>query len=103
MNTAENSAQEWICVRIAAEHKRLIERAASITGQSLSDFVKSELLLRAWTLIQEEAAIRLTAKGWEQLADFIESEDDAPNQALRRAMERNPDIQAAARASRGLP
>ena len=96
MSTVENAGQERISVRIAGEHKRLIERAASITGQSLSDFVKSELLTRARALIQEEAVIRLTAKGWEQLADFIESEDDAPNQALRGAAERNPDVRSVA-------
>ncbi len=94
MSTAENAGQERISVRIAADHKRLIERAASMTGQSLSDFVKSELLYRARSLIREEAVIRLTATGWEQLADYIEADDDAPNQALRRAAERNPDVQS---------
>ena len=98
MSTVENAGQERISVRIAADHKRLIERAASMTGQSLSDFVKSELLSRARTLIQEEAVIRLTATGWEQLADFIEAEDDAPNPALRRAAERSPNVQSVAAA-----
>ncbi len=96
MSTVDNPEQERISVRISAEHKRTIERAAGITGQTLSDFVKSELLNRARRLIQEDAVVRLTAKGWDQLANFIESEDDAPNQALRHAAERNPDVRPVA-------
>jgi len=53
-------------------------------------------LNRARRLSQEDAVIRLTSQDWDQLADFIESEDDDPNQALRRAAERNSDVGPAA-------
>lgn len=87
----EAQQKERLSIRLAQDHKRLIEQAARISGQSVSDFVKSEALRRARTLIQEEAVISLTAKGWDELVAFIESADDEPNEALRRAAERSLD------------
>lgn len=88
---AKAQEKERLSLRLAEDHKRLIEQAARISGQTVSDFVKSEVLRGARRLIQEEAVISLTAKGWDELVAFIENADDEPNEALRRAAERNVD------------
>lgn len=98
MSTLESVGSEKLNVWISAEDKRLIERAASIVGQSLDDFVKSAVLSSARDHIREDAVIRLTEQGWNQLADYLESPDDGPNEALLRAAERNSDVRPVAAA-----
>lgn len=61
-------------------------------GQSVSDYVKSEMITRSKELIEQETVIRLSAKGWNQLADLIEQTDDEPNEHLKRAAERHRDV-----------
>jgi uncharacterized protein (DUF1778 family) len=92
MRQAETDQKERLSIRLAGDHKELIEQAARISGQSISDFVKSVVLERSRTLIREASVISLTAKGWGELMTFIEDADDDPNEALRGAAERNSDV-----------
>lgn len=80
-----------LSIRLDPDHKAMIERAASMLGQSVSDYVKSEMITRSKELIEQESVIRLSAKGWSQLADLIER-DDKPNIYLKQAAERNRDV-----------
>ena len=87
-----SAATNRLSVRLDPDHKAMIERAASLLGQTVSDFVKAELIARSKELIEQEAVIRLSAMGWNQLADLIEQADDQPNSNLQRAAERNRDV-----------
>ena len=95
MTTAESAGQEPLTVWVNIAQREMLQRAATIAGQPLSDFLTSELLRFARQVIQEHTVIHLSAKGWEELGDLLEA-DDRPNEALRRAAERNPDVRSLA-------
>ncbi len=95
MSAADTAGQERLTVRISTDQRELLERAAIIAGQPLDEFVTSELLRSARQVIQEYAVIRISAKGWEELGDLLEA-DDRPNESLRGAAERNPDVRPVA-------
>jgi len=95
MSTSDTTVQEQVSVWISSEERQLIERAAQLAGQRVQDFVKSEVLRSARQFLRDDAVIRLTARGWEQLADLMET-DAQPSEALRHASERNPDVRPVA-------
>ncbi len=50
-------------LRIAAEDKAIIDRAAALTGSNTTDFVRSTTLAAAREAIRMHEVIRLTAEG----------------------------------------
>lgn len=73
--------------RLSPEHKDLIERAASVLGQTVSDFATTTLLSRARQAVEESTLTRLSRR---DNARFLEMLDDnsPPNAALRKAAKR---------------
>jgi uncharacterized protein (DUF1778 family) len=73
--------------RLTAEQKRLIERAATCQGRSVSDFVVQTLHDAAKAVIQEHEVLRLNRS---QSRAFVEALLNAPqpNKALRQAARR---------------
>jgi uncharacterized protein (DUF1778 family) len=95
MSVSETATQEQIRLGVSPADRQLIERAADLVGQPVEEFVRSEALRSARQLLRDHAVIRLTTRGWEQLAALIETEEQ-PNEALLRAAERNPDVRPVA-------
>jgi uncharacterized protein (DUF1778 family) len=98
MSVSETATQEQVSLGISPADRQLIERAADLVGQPVEEFVMSEALRSARQLLRDHAVIRLTTRGWEQLAALIETEEQ-PREALLRAAERNPDVRPVAVAS----
>jgi uncharacterized protein (DUF1778 family) len=97
MSVSETVTQEQVSLRISPADRQLIERAADLAGQPVEEFVRSEAIRSARQLLRDDVVIRLTSRGWEQLAALIETEE-APGEALLRAAERNPDVRPVAAA-----
>ncbi len=55
--TAQNARLD---VRLAADHKELIEQAASLRGQSVSAFAVSTLVSEAGRVVEESTALKLS-------------------------------------------
>ncbi len=97
MSVSVTTTPEQVSLQISPADRRLIERAADLAGQPVEEFVRSEALRSARQMLRDHAVIRLTTRGWEQLAALVETEE-LPNEALLRAAERNPDVRPVAAA-----
>jgi uncharacterized protein (DUF1778 family) len=97
MSASETVTQAPVSVWISPADRLLIERASELAGQPVEEFVKSEAIRSARQLLRDHAVIRLTTRGWEQLAALIETEE-SPSEALLGAAERNPDVRPVAAA-----
>jgi uncharacterized protein (DUF1778 family) len=78
---------ERLEVRVSAAQKELVQRAASLQGRTLSEFVASSLQQAAEQTIREHEVVSLTAQ--ESIA-FVEAllASPAPNEHLLRLAER---------------
>jgi len=75
---------ERIDLRVSAEHKRLIERAAAARGHSsVSGFAAVELIRTARAALEEEQGLVLSARDWERFTDILDRVE--PNEALAEA------------------
>ena len=73
--------------RLSREHKRMIEQAATVTGQSVSDFAIANLVRAARQTIDEATVTQLSMRDREVFLKLIES-DAAPGKALKDAAKR---------------
>jgi len=78
---------ERVQARISPDTKRLLERAASLRGVSLSDFVVSSAYDAATRTVKDHQVIALSARDSEAFALALLS-PPAPNDALKRARKR---------------
>lgn len=78
---------ERIDLRVKAEVKEFLARAASYTGESLSHFLVSAASERARTIVAERETLSLTLHDWKA---FLAGLDDAdrPRQKLETAAKR---------------
>lgn len=74
-------------VRVAAEQKEKIERAAYLSGLSLSEFVVSTSLAAASEVLQRQNQMTLSERDWQQFRAALEA-DDEPTEAAKKAAER---------------
>lgn len=75
---------ERLEARISREQKQLFQRAATLTGRSLTEFVVSSLQEAATRTIQEQELITLSRDDQQLFVRALLS-PPAPNQKLRRA------------------
>lgn len=81
MATALNSRLD---VRLDNKLKELIQEAAALTGQTLSDFVLSTLTDRAHRIVQQERLTVLSDRDRDIFLAMLDA-DAKPNAALRKA------------------
>lgn len=86
MTTEIASKKTRINFQVSSEHKLLLERAASVRGQSLSEFAISNLLPLAEKTLDQAERTQLSNRDRDLFLDMLESPDE-PNDALRRAAE----------------
>lgn len=91
VKTRRTARQERIEVRVTAEHKRLIEEAAEVSGRSLTAFVLDAACQRAEHVINERERLVLSNRERDRLLAALEN-PPAPNEALLRAARRNADL-----------
>lgn len=77
-----------VAVRLSAENKTVLERAAAAAGTSLSDFVVSSSLAAAQRTLEEAGRMRLSAADRDAFLAALDN-PPAPNEALRAAAARH--------------
>nr|WP_296747766.1 DUF1778 domain-containing protein [Thioalkalivibrio sp.] len=71
MTTATDTRQERINLRLKGSAKRALERAASLEGKTVSQFVLTSALAKAEKAIQEHTVMRLNAQDAEAFFDAL--------------------------------
>lgn len=87
MSALPNPQSARLDFRVSPEHKSLIERAAGVQGQTVSNFAISALLKAAEETIQQATHRTLSARDSRLFLAMLDS-DAPPNAALRRAAKR---------------
>jgi uncharacterized protein (DUF1778 family) len=78
---------ERIDLRVSAELKTLLSRAASYAGMSLSSFLVAIAADKAKQVVAEHEAMTLSVKDWEALLSALDTAD-RPRPALEKAARR---------------
>jgi uncharacterized protein (DUF1778 family) len=81
---ASSNASARLGFRLQSEQKSLIERAASIHGQTVTQFAISALLRAAHESIQDAGATELSPRDREVFLEMLDA-DGKPNAVLERA------------------
>jgi len=75
---------ERLDIRISPEHKRLIERAAAVTGHSsVSGFATVELVQAARAALEQNEALTLSTRDWNRFTEILDQSE--PNEVLSAA------------------
>ena len=85
---ATATRRERLEARISADQKALFERAASLTGRTLTDFVVSSVEAAAEEVVRQHEVIVLSPR---DSVRFVEAllDPPAPNEVLRAAARRH--------------
>ena len=85
---ATAAKSERVSLRIDADGKRTLERAASYAGASLSDFVITRALAAAQEVIQARETLVLSGRDWDAFLDALVNPPE-PTARLERALRRH--------------
>lgn len=80
-------AEARLNCRLSGEAKSLIEKAASLSNQTVTDFAVSTLLARAEEIVERHHNIRLSAEASARFLALLDN-PPAPNAALKKAWKR---------------
>ena len=75
-------------IRVAPEQKRLMEDAASLSGQSLSAFVTSNALEAARQVVSEQSNLVLSNRDRDLFLDLLDNPPE-PGERLKQAAQRH--------------
>ncbi|MBN1346410.1 MAG: DUF1778 domain-containing protein [Phycisphaerae bacterium] len=75
-------------VRLAEEHKKLIEQAAGFMGQTVSAFTVSTLIREAEEIVERFGMLRLSDRDRDAFLAALDSPPE-PNAKLRKAVKRH--------------
>ena len=89
---ATASRSERIDLRLPADQKRLIEQAASLSGQTVSSFILNLTIWHAREVVRENAVIELSDRDWDRFLAALNDAEAKPGPALRRAAKRHKEI-----------
>lgn len=87
MASSLNSQSARLDFRVKPEHKSLIERAASVAGQTVTDFAVATLVKAAHETMERATSMTLSARDSKIFLRMVEA-DAAPNAALKAAARR---------------
>ena len=88
MATVTKNKSERLDVRVNPEVKQEIEYAASLSGQTVSNFVLGATVRTAREVIRESSVIKLSNRDRDRFLAALDRDDAKPNAALVRAAER---------------
>ena len=88
MSAVSNTKGTRLDVRVTQDVKQEIERAASLSGETVSNFVLGASVRRARRVIRDSTTIRLSSRDHERFLAALDRDDAKPNAALVRAAER---------------
>jgi len=72
-------------MRLTPELKKLLERAAAISGQSVAAFVRTAVEVRAAEVVREQLTTQLSPRDMRRFVRILE-EDEEPSPALKAAV-----------------
>lgn len=75
MSAATSQRDERIDLRVSADLKTLLSRAASYCGMSLSSFLVSIAADRAREVLAEHETLTLTPRDWEAFLEALDNAD----------------------------
>ncbi len=78
------SKSDRISIRLDAEAKKRIERAAALDQRSVTSFILASALQSANLLLKENEEVRLSERDWDRLMDALEN-PPKPSKALKKA------------------
>lgn len=81
---ALETKQERMHIRLDIHLKRKLERAASYTHKTVSEFVLGQALASAERIIQAHESMTLTERDWDVFMDALDN-PPLPNARLRKA------------------
>ncbi len=87
MPTAAEAKQERLQIRLDAQAKSLLQRAAGHRHKTLSQFVLGTALEEAERIIRENEVVTLSGADWQVFYNAL-TNPPAPNAALRKAYAR---------------
>ncbi len=87
MKRISPAKDERIDIRVSAEFRTLFDRAAEVSGVSLTAFITEAARERAMDVIEQHERIVLNNKARDMLLNAL-SNHPAPGRALRRAVNR---------------
>ena len=87
MPTAAEAKQERLQIRLDAQAKSLLQRAAGHRHKTLSQFVLGTALEEAERVIREHEVVTLSGADWQVFYDAL-TNPPAPNATLRKAYAR---------------
>jgi len=85
MPTTETIKQERMHIRLDTMSKQKLEKAASYSHKKLSEFVLSQSLAAAETIISEHEHITLSQPDWDLFLDALENPPEK-NEKLTKAL-----------------
>ncbi len=80
-----DAKSERLNLRLTAEQKRAIERAAALSGQSLTDFVLSTIARQSRRVIRDWEVIRLADRDRDLFLAALDRTDARPLSGMQRA------------------
>ena len=84
--------KQRIDLRLTDDDKSMIEEAAAITNQSVTQFMLNSASERAAEVIEQHRRVVLNEKSWAKVMNAL-SNPPAPNEKLKRAAKRLPDME----------
>ncbi len=84
MSSIVEAKDERLQVRLNAEAKTVLQRAANYSHKTVSQFVLTTALAEAEKVIRENEVVALSAADWKVFYDALNN-PPAPNAALRKA------------------
>lgn len=84
---AATTKNDRVDLRIPSDQKRLIERAAAMRGQTVSDFIRGAAVEGARSALQGMDVTVLSARDRDRFLAILDEADAQPNAALQRAAE----------------
>ncbi|MBS1204517.1 MAG: toxin-antitoxin system, antitoxin component [Proteobacteria bacterium] len=79
--------KQRIDLRLTDEDKKMIEEAAAMTNQTVTQFLVNSASERAAEVIEQHRRLILSVESWNRVMDAIEN-PPAPNDKLKRAAKR---------------
>ena len=74
-------------IRSTREQKSILEKAADITGLSVSGFVLASALKEAQHVLHEHFVTTLSIRDWDHLLEILQREEKNLNKPLREAFQ----------------
>jgi uncharacterized protein (DUF1778 family) len=84
--TNEKRSKTRLDFRVSVESKTIIEQAASLSGQTVSDFAVTTLIKSAQEVISQNQQTKLSQRDFKMFLEMLEG-DDKPNDKLKNAVE----------------